>query len=96
MMSAPDRSKYPELVDGKPVVDLDSEKYVKLWHGPQHPGITGNMSLELTLCGDEVVECKTHVGYLHRGFEKLMERRTWIQNFPVVCRIAVPEPAFNE
>ena len=95
-MSMPDRSKYPELVDGKPVVDLDSEKYVKIWHGPQHPGITGNMSLELTLCGDEVVECKTHVGYLHRGFEKLMERRTWIQNFPVVCRIAVPEPAFNE
>jgi NADH-quinone oxidoreductase subunit D len=93
---APDRSKYPEMVDGKPVVDLDSEKYVKIWHGPQHPGITGNMSLELTLCGDEVVECKTHVGYLHRGFEKLMERRTWIQNFPVVCRIAVPEPAFNE
>lgn len=91
-----DRSRYPELVDGKPAVDLDSEKYVKLWHGPQHPGITGNMSLELILCGDEVVDCKTHVGYLHRGFEKLMERRTWIQNFPVVCRIAVPEPAFNE
>jgi len=91
-----DRCKYPEMVDGRPVVDLDSEKYVKIWHGPQHPGITGNMSLELTLCGDEVVECKTHVGYLHRGFEKLMERRTWIQNFPVVCRIAVPEPAFNE
>ena len=95
-MFEPDRSKYPEMVDGKPVVDLDSGKYVKIWHGPQHPGITGNMSLELTLCGDEVVECKTHVGYLHRGFEKLMERRLWIQNFPVVCRIAVPEPAFNE
>jgi len=77
-------------------VDLSSGKYVKLWQGPQHPGITGNMSLELTLCGDEIVECKTHVGYLHRGFEKLMERRTFIQNFTVVCRIAVPEPTFNE
>ncbi len=54
------------------------------------------MSLELILCGDEVVDCKTHVGYLHRGFEKLMERRTFIQNFPIVCRIAVPEPTFNE
>ncbi|MCW8941800.1 MAG: NADH-quinone oxidoreductase subunit D, partial [Gammaproteobacteria bacterium] len=31
-----------------------------------------------------------------RGFEKLMEHRTFIQNFTVVCRIAVPEPAFNE
>jgi NADH-quinone oxidoreductase subunit D len=79
-----------------PEVDLASGKYVKIWHGPQHPGITGNMSLELTLCGDEIVNCKTHVGYLHRGFEKLMERRTYIQNFPLVCRIAVPEPTFNE
>ena len=95
-MLKPDRSKYPEHVDGKPVIDLDSEKFVKVWHGPQHPGITGNMSLELTLSGDEVVDCKTHVGYLHRGFEKLIERRTFIQSFPIVCRIAVPEPAFNE
>jgi len=77
-------------------VDLSSGKYVKLWQGPQHPGITGNMSLELVLDGDTIIECKTHVGYLHRGFEKLMERRTYIQNFTVVCRIAVPEPTFNE
>ena len=73
-----------------------SGKYLKLWQGPQHPGITGNMSVELTVCGDEVVEGKTHVGYLHRGFEKLMERRTFIQCFPIVCRICVPEPDFNE
>lgn len=76
--------------------DLASGKYIKVWQGPNHPGITGNMSLELVIQGDTVVHCKTHVGYLHRGFEKLMERRTFIQNFPVVCRIAVPEPAFNE
>lgn len=76
--------------------DLSSHKYLKIWQGPNHPGITGNMSLELTICGDEVVECKTHVGYLHRGFEKLMERRKFIQCFPLVCRIAVPEPDFNE
>ncbi len=77
-------------------IDMASGKYVKLWQGPQHPGITGNMSLELTLNGDTIIDCKTHVGYLHRGFEKLMERRTFIQNFTVVCRIAVPEPTFNE
>lgn len=88
------RSKYPDISQEAP--DLTSGKYLKLWQGPQHPGITGNMSLELTVCGDEVVECKTHVGYLHRGFEKLMERRTFIQNFPIVCRICVPEPDFNE
>lgn len=77
-------------------IDMDSGKYVRVWQGPNHPGITGNMSLELILDGDTIIDCKTHVGYLHRGFEKLMEGRSYIQNFTVVCRIAVPEPAFNE
>lgn len=92
------RSKFPvrSAETGKSQYNLNSGKYLKVWQGPQHPGITGNMSLELTVCGDEVVECKTHVGYLHRGFEKLMERRRYIQCFPLVCRICVPEPDFNE
>ena len=90
------REKYPKHLDGKPVIDLDSQKYIKVWQGPQHPGITGNMSLELVVCGDEIVDLKTHVGYLHRGFEKLMERRRYIQCFPIVCRICVPEPDTNE
>ncbi|MEW7981177.1 MAG: NADH-quinone oxidoreductase subunit D [gamma proteobacterium symbiont of Phacoides pectinatus] len=97
MAYQPDRSQYPQpRPDGGLDIDLRSGKYLKLWQGPQHPGITGNMSLELTVCGDEVVAGRTHVGYLHRGFEKLMERRTFIQCFPVVCRICVPEPDFNE
>jgi NADH-quinone oxidoreductase subunit D len=92
-----DRSQYPQKkADGSLDIDLSSGKYLKLWHGPNHPGITGNMSVEITVCGDEIVEGKTHVGYLHRGFEKLMERRTFIQCFPIVCRICVPEPDFNE
>jgi NADH-quinone oxidoreductase subunit D len=97
MTDYPDRSQYPQRkADGSLDIDLRSGKYLKLWQGPNHPGITGNMSVELTVCGDEVVEGKTHVGYLHRGFEKLMERRTFIQCFPIVCRICVPEPDFNE
>jgi NADH-quinone oxidoreductase subunit D len=89
-------NKYPEVKDGKAELDMSSGKYMKVWQGPQHPGITGNMSLELTIAGDEVYECKTHLGYLHRGFEKLIERRTFMQSFPIVCRICVPEPDFNE
>jgi NADH-quinone oxidoreductase subunit D len=89
LTSSPEHSKLSES-------ELASGKYLKIWQGPQHPGITGNMSLELLINGDEVVECKTHVGYLHRGFEKLMERRKYIQCFPIVCRICVPEPDFNE
>ncbi len=93
----PDRSKYPEKrADGTNVIDMDSEKYVKVWQGPNHPGVTGNMSLELTLSGDEVVEAKTHVGYLHRGFEKLFERRLYMQVMPTCIRMCVPESDSNE
>ncbi|WP_242445695.1 hypothetical protein [Chromatium okenii] len=69
---------------------------IKIFHGPQHPGVTGNMSLELDLDGETIVKATTHVGYLHRGFEKLIERRTVIQAFTIVCRICVPEPDPNE
>ncbi len=69
---------------------------VQLWFGPQHPGITGNMSVQAWLEGDTLTQGITHVGYLHRAFEKLMERRKFIQSFPIVCRICVPEPDTNE
>ncbi len=89
--------KYPEGTDGKlSGDDYASGKYVKLWQGPQHPGITGNMSVELTISGDEIIKATTHVGYLHRAFEKLMERRRYIQCFPICDRICVPEPDINE
>jgi len=71
-------------------------RLVTIFHGPQHPGITGNMSVELDLLGETIHRARTHVGYLHRGFEKLIERRTVIQAFTIVCRICVPEPDPNE
>ena len=74
----------------------DMQKIVKIFHGPQHPGITGNMSVELDLIGETIKRAQTHVGYLHRGFEKLIERRTVVQGFTIVCRICVPEPDPNE
>ncbi len=75
---------------------MSKDKYVKVYLGPQHPGITGNMMVELDLKGETIVKAKTHVGYLHRGFEKLMERRNYLQNFTIVPRICVPEPDINE
>ena len=60
--------------------------------GPNHPGIEGNYALRLKLNGDEVVEARADAGYLHRGFEKLMEGRLWIQNIALVPRICVPDP----
>ena len=60
--------------------------------GPNHPGIEGNYALNVTLQGDTVVSARADAGYLHRGFEKLMEGRLWIQNIALVPRICVPDP----
>jgi len=60
--------------------------------GPNHPGIEGNYALKVKLSGDVVVEAKADGGYLHRGFEKLMETRLWMQNIALVPRICVPDP----
>lgn len=60
--------------------------------GPNHPGIEGNYAVKLKLHGDKVIEGRADAGYLHRGFEKLMEGRLWIQNLAITPRICVPDP----
>lgn len=68
------------------------EKETTLNIGPQHPGITGNMMVKVKIKGDTIVSSSTHVGYLHRAFEKLIEQRNWLQSFTILCRFCVPEP----
>ncbi|MBN1901403.1 NADH-quinone oxidoreductase subunit D [Candidatus Sumerlaeota bacterium] len=65
---------------------------LELYFGPQHMGMVGNFSITLKVEGDRILQAISNPGYLHRGFEKLMEYRTWIQNFPIVCRMNVVEP----
>ena len=74
---------------------LENREY-NLFIGPNHPGIEGNFALKLTLEGDTIVKARTEAGFLHRGFEKLMEERLFIQNIAIVCRICVPDPDPNE
>ena len=45
--------------------------------GPQHPATHGVLRLVLDLDGETVVKCTPHVGYLHRGIEKLAEDRSY-------------------
>ncbi len=93
----PDKSKLPSATAKIGAdIDLSSHKYQKIWLGPNHPGVTGNMAIELTVEGNTVVNAKTHVGYLHRGFEKLIERRLYVQGFPTSIRMCVAEPDTNE
>ena len=59
--------------------------------GPAHPG-SGNFSVRLKVDGEKVTGAKVHPGYLHRGFEKLMEYRTPMQNAALSDRICIFEP----
>ena len=47
--------------------------------GPQHPAAHGVLRLVLELDGEIVERCDPHIGLLHRGTEKLMETRTYLQ-----------------
>ena len=78
--------------DYAPVSHAESHEY-ELNFGPNHPGIEGNYALKVRLRGDTVVHARADGGYLHRGFEKLMEGRLWVQNIALVPRICVPDPA---
>ena len=50
--------------------------------GPQHPAAHGVLRLVLELDGEVVERVDPHIGLLHRGTEKLMEARTYLQNIP--------------
>jgi NADH-quinone oxidoreductase subunit D len=61
-----------------------------LYFGPAHPG-SGNFGVKLKLAGEVVTSARADPGYLHRGFEKLMEYRLPIQNSVLSDRICVLE-----
>jgi NADH-quinone oxidoreductase subunit D len=63
--------------------------------GSQHPA-SGNFNMDLKLDGETVIKATPYPGYLHRGFEKLMEYRTWMQNIMLVPRICVLDGASYE
>ena len=55
--------------------------------GPQHPSTHGVLYLELRLDGETVVDCRPHIGYLHRSCEKIAENRMYIQFIPFTDRL---------
>jgi NADH dehydrogenase I D subunit len=55
--------------------------------GPQHPAAHGVLRLVLELDGEVVERADPHIGLLHRGTEKLMENKTYIQGLPYMDRL---------
>ncbi len=62
-------------------------EFITLNLGPQHPSTHGVLRVVLTLDGERVVKADPHLGYLHRGIEKLCESFYYIQVTPLLDRI---------
>jgi hypothetical protein len=64
--------------------------------GPQHPAAHGVLRLVLELDGEVVERVDPHIGLLHRGTEKLMEARPYLQNVPYFDRLDYVAPMNQE
>ena len=71
------------------IEELTDSEY-DLYFGPAHPG-SGNFSVKLKVDGEKIISARADPGYLHRGFEKLMEYRLPIQNAVLSDRICILE-----
>lgn len=64
--------------------------------GPQHPSAHGVLRLVLELDGEVIQRADPHIGLLHRGTEKLVENRTFIQALPYMDRLDYVSMMCNE
>lgn len=64
--------------------------------GPQHPAAHGVLRLVMELDGEIVERCDPHIGLLHRGTEKLIEHKTYLQAVPYFDRLDYVAPMNQE
>jgi len=86
-------------MDGSQRDTLTGEQRIRNFNinfGPQHPAAHGVLRLVLELDGEIVERADPHIGLLHRGTEKLMESRTYLQNLPYFDRLDYVAPMNQE
>jgi NADH-quinone oxidoreductase subunit D len=64
--------------------------------GPQHPATHGVLRLVLEMDGEVVARADPHIGFLHRGTEKLIEYKTYLQALPYFDRLDYVSPMNQE
>ena len=69
-------SPVPTILEVPPEV-RDSDDIIQVNFGPNHPSTHGVLRLVVDLRGEQVVGIRAVIGYLHTGFEKNMEQKTW-------------------
>jgi NADH-quinone oxidoreductase subunit D len=74
----------------------DTGDVLQVNFGPNHPSTHGVLRLIVDLNGESVVGIRAVVGYLHTGFEKTMEHKTWWKCIPYGPRIDYVSFQYNE
>lgn len=64
--------------------------------GPQHPAAHGVLRLIIVLLGELIFSCSPHIGLLHRGTEKLIEAKNFLQALPYFDRLDYVSMMANE
>jgi NADH-quinone oxidoreductase subunit D len=77
------------------MAEVDIKSY-SLNFGPQHPAAHGVLRLVLELDGEIVERADPHIGLLHRGTEKLIEYKTYLQAVPYFDRLDYVAPMNQE
>jgi len=75
------------MVKNENITNFVNYKDFTINFGPQHPAAHGVLRLILELDGELVVKADPHVGLLHRGTEKLIESKTYLQALPYFDRL---------
>jgi NADH-quinone oxidoreductase subunit D len=76
-----------------------AEKQIKNYtvnFGPQHPAAHGVLRLILEMDGEVIERADPHIGLLHRGTEKLIETKTYLQAIPYFDRLDYVSPMSQE
>lgn len=71
-------------------------KNVTINFGPQHPAAHGVLRLILEMDGEQIERADSHIGLLHRGTEKLIEYKTYLQAVPYFDRLDYVSPMCQE
>ena len=96
---ADDMTPLPTVASAEADVALVTETKVRKFNinfGPQHPAAHGVLRLVLELDGEVVERVDPLIGLLHRGTEKLIEARTYLQNTPYFDRLDYVAPMNQE
>ena len=91
MTAVTDRQKLAyanaQAADGRVNLEFETDEGMTLNLGPQHPATHGTLRIIVKLDGEQVISCEPVMGYMHRGYEKLTEVRTYPQVTTLINRI---------